>query len=124
VVSGEGVAGEIRKMTGGRGADLVLDFVGSDATLALGASVVRMLGDLTIVGIAGGTLPIGFFSVPYEASVQTTYWGTRPELVEVLDLGARGLVKPKITTFGLDDAVHAYQQLREGRLQGRAVIVP
>jgi hypothetical protein len=65
----------------------VLDFVGVDATLGLGAAVARPLGDLTIVGIGGGTLPVSFFSVGYEVSIQTTYWGSRPELVEVLNLG-------------------------------------
>jgi propanol-preferring alcohol dehydrogenase len=117
-------AAEIRSFTGGRGADLVVDFVGSDATLALGAAVTRSLGDLTIVGIAGGTLAVSFFSVPYEVSIQTTYWGSRPELVEVLDLGARGLLRPKITTFTLHHALDAYSALEAGRLDGRAVVVP
>ncbi|HLX88060.1 MAG TPA: NAD(P)-dependent alcohol dehydrogenase [Acidimicrobiales bacterium] len=107
-----------------RGADLVLDFVGSDSTLALGAAAGRMGGDLTIVGLAGGTLPLSFFSLPYELSVQTTYWGSRPELVEVLELGARGLVKPKITTFALADAADAYKAMAAGELEGRAVVVP
>jgi propanol-preferring alcohol dehydrogenase len=115
---------EIRSATGGRGADVVLDFVGADATLALGAGVVRPVGDLTIVGIAGGTLPVSFFSVPYEVSIQTTYWGTRPELVEVLDLGARKLVEPTITTFSLDEAALAYHKMAAGQLEGRAVVVP
>ena len=125
VEGGAQAAGQIRDATpGGRGADVVLDFVGSDATLALGAAVVRQLGDLTIVGIAGGTLPVSFFSVPYEVSIQTTYWGTRSELVEVLDLAARELIRPHITTFPLDDAAAAYRQLASGKISGRAVIVP
>jgi propanol-preferring alcohol dehydrogenase len=99
IASGDTAADQIRDTTGGRGADVVLDFVGADATLALGAALARTVGDLTIVGIAGGTLPLSFFSVPYEVSVQTTYWGSRPELIEVLDLGARGLLRPKVTTF-------------------------
>ena len=78
----------------------------------------------TIVGIAGGTLPVSFFSVPYEVSVQTTYWGTRPELIEVLDLGARGLLRPKVTTFPLEEAIDVYRRLLAGELTGRAVIVP
>ncbi|MBY8874766.1 NAD(P)-dependent alcohol dehydrogenase [Micromonospora sp. PLK6-60] len=120
----EDAADRIRAATGGRGADVVLDFVGADATLKLGVSVARTMGDLTIVGLGGGTLPVSFFGVPYEVSIQTVYWGSRPELIEVLDLGARGLVRPKITTFGLDEAVSAYHQLRDGTLEGRAVIVP
>ncbi|MGW0503912.1 NAD(P)-dependent alcohol dehydrogenase [Micromonospora sp. NPDC003241] len=122
--SGAGTADEIRTLTGGRGADVVLDFVGADPTLKLAVSVVRTVGDLTVVGIGGGSLTISYFTVPYEASVQTTYWGSRPELIEVLDLGARGLVRPKITTFGLDDAMDAYRRMQDGTLEGRAVIVP
>ena len=124
VEPGPGAAAEIRGFTGGRGADVVLDFVGSDATLALAAAVGRFLGDLTIVGIAGGSLPVSFFSVPYEVSIQSTYWGSRPELVEVLDLGARGLLRPKITTFPLERASDAYEALEAGTLEGRAVVVP
>ncbi|WP_428966771.1 NAD(P)-dependent alcohol dehydrogenase [Micromonospora fluostatini] len=123
LLSGAETADEIRRITG-RGADVVLDFVGADPTLRLGAAVARTVGDLTIVGIAGGTLPVSYFSVPYEVSIQTTYWGSRPELIEVLDLGARGLVQPKVTTFSLDEANTAYQRLREGSLEGRAVVVP
>ncbi len=124
VAAGDAAADEIRAATSGRGADLTLDFVGSDSTLALAAATTRPLGDLTLVGIAGGILPVSFLGVPYEVSIQTTYWGSRAELVEVLDLAARGLVKPRIVQFGLDEAVTVYRQLGEGTIQGRAVIVP
>jgi len=124
VPTGDAAVQQIRDATGGRGADVVLDFVGSQETLALAAAVTRVMGDLTIVGIAGGTLPVSFFSIPYEASVQTTYWGSRPELAEILALAARGLVRPTVTTFTLDQAFSAYQQLEAQQLEGRAVIVP
>lgn len=122
--SGEDTAEEIKEATGGRGADVVLDFVGADSTLALGAAAGRPMGDLTIVGIAGGTLPVSFFSLPYEMSVQTTYWGTRPELVELLDLAGRGLIESRITRFSLDDAAAAYEALKAGEVEGRAVVIP
>jgi alcohol dehydrogenase, propanol-preferring len=121
---GPGAGAEIRSFTGGKGADVVLDFVGSDQTLALAAEVTRQLGDLTIVGIAGGTLAVSFFSVPYEVSIQTTYWGSRPELVEVLDLAARGLLQAKVTTFPLSRALEAYSTLEAAGLDGRAVVTP
>ncbi|GAA3194268.1 NAD(P)-dependent alcohol dehydrogenase [Actinocorallia longicatena] len=121
---GDEAAERIRAATGGRGADVVLDFVGADATLALSAGVVRSAGDLTLVGIAGGTLPFSFFALPYEVSVQTTYWGSRPELTEVLDLAARGLLTTACTTFPLAEAVEAYRRLEAGTLLGRAVITP
>ena len=124
LTSGETTAAEIREATGGRGADVVLDFVGADSTLVMGAAAARQMGDLSIVGIGGGTLPVSFFSIPYEVSVQTTYWGTRPEMVEVLGLGARRLIESRITKFALDDAAEAYQALRRGEIEGRAVVVP
>jgi propanol-preferring alcohol dehydrogenase len=121
---GESTAAEIRAATEGRGADVVIDFVGADATLALGAAVTRQMGDLTIVGIAGGTLAMSFFSIPYEVSVQTTYWGTRPELFELLDMAGRGVIESKVTKFDLSEASDAYKQLKAGEIQGRAVVVP
>ncbi len=114
----------IQEASRGVGADVVLDFVGSDETLALAVSAARQLADLTIVGIAGGTLPMSFFAVPYEVSVQTTYWGNRIELVEVLDLAARGLLSVEMSRFTLDEAVSVYERLRSGNVTGRAVVVP
>jgi len=124
VRAGPDAASEIRDLTGGRGAELVLDLVGVDETLALGAAVGRSLGHLTLVGIGGGSLPVGFFTVPYELSVQSTYWGTLPELIEVLALAQRGLLHAHVQEFSLDDAAGAYESMRAGNLRGRAVIVP
>jgi propanol-preferring alcohol dehydrogenase len=124
VISSPDAAAQIRTETKGRGADVVLDFIGSSSTLELGAAITRMMGDLTIVGTAGGTLPVSFFSLPYEVSIQTTYWGTRPELTEVLNFGARGLLRPEITTYPLDKAMEAYRAMKSGDLKGRAVVVP
>ncbi len=122
--AGADTGDEIRKATEGRGADVVLDFVGSDSTLALAAGAARPTGDINIVGIAGGTLPVSFFTVPYEVSIQTTYWGSRPELVEVLQLAARGLLRARVTTYSLQTAMDAYRAMEAGRLEGRAVVTP
>jgi len=124
VLAGDHAAGEILELTHGHGAEVVLDMVGVVPTLALAAAVTRALGHLTIVGIGGGTLPISFFGIRYEVSVATTYWGTLPELHEVIALAAAGRIEPHVSRFGLADAHEAYAAMREGRLDGRAVIVP
>lgn len=121
---GDAALEAIRETSGGVGSDVVLDFVGSNETLALAVAGARQLADITIVGIAGGTLPVSFFGLPYEVSVQTTYWGNRDELTEVLDLAARGLLKAEISRFALTEATTAYAQLETGAIDGRAVVVP
>lgn len=114
----------IRQFTGGLGADVVLDFVGAESTIELARGAVRVLGDVTIVGIAGGTVPFSFFSQPYEVNLSTTYWGSRPELVELFELAGRGMVHAEYTTYSLDDGVQAYRDLHAGAVRGRAVVVP
>lgn len=124
VVAGPDAATEIGELTRGRGAELVLDVVGSDDTLALAAGTVGVLGHLTIVGIAGGSVPISFFGIAYEASVATTYWGTLPELYEVVALAEAGVVHSKVERYPLEDAGRVYEALAAGKLTGRAVVVP
>lgn len=124
VAAGDCAAEEILSATGGRGADLVLDCVGSTETLAVAGACARTLGDLTILGVAGGALPVSIMGPAYEVSVQTTYWGSRAELADVLELAARGLIRVTTTTFPLDQALDAYRALADGRIVGRAVVVP
>jgi alcohol dehydrogenase, propanol-preferring len=101
-----------------------VDFVGSDDSLALAAAVSRSLGDVTLVGIAGGSHAFGFFTSPYEVSFATTYWGSAVELMEVISLAEAGRLRPAITRFSLDDVAAAYTALESGQLEGRAVVVP
>lgn len=124
VLSSEDAAAQIRDITGGNGAELVLDLVGNDATLQLAASTVRVLGHLILIGIGGGTLPVSFFSHPFEVSVTTTYWGSMTELIEVIALAKQGLIAAHVTSFGLDEATAVYDKLRAGEIKGRAVVVP
>jgi propanol-preferring alcohol dehydrogenase len=121
---GDDVAAQVREATRGRGAELVLDLVGSDETLALGAQVARPESDLVLVGIAGGTFPLSFFSQPYECAVATTYWGTALELMEVLELARSGRIHAHVERFSLDDVGRVYERLRRGEIEGRAVVCP
>ncbi len=111
-------------MTKGKGADLVLDMVGVDDTLALATSVSRPLGHVTLVGIGGGSAPFNFFSQPYEVSLATTYWGSVPELFEVIALAEAGHLRPHVSRFPLDEAPRVYELLATGEIDGRAVITP
>jgi propanol-preferring alcohol dehydrogenase len=124
MLSADDAVRRVHSITGGRGAELVLDFVGANDTIALGAQVARPQGDLTVVGLAGGTFPFSAQSLPYECSVQTVYWGSVTELHEVLALAAAGKIAAHIERFSLDRANEAYERMGAGTLRGRAVIVP
>jgi propanol-preferring alcohol dehydrogenase len=124
LLSEDASAEEVRAMTGGRGADLVLDVVGSEQTLGLAAGLLAFEGDLTLLGLAGGSIEYGAMSLPWGARIATTYWGTAVELMEVLDLARAGRIAIRTERVGLEDVAAAYERLREGRVEGRAVACP
>lgn len=103
---------------------MVLDFVGSPQTVELAGNIVRPLGDFTLVGAGGGHATVGFGVLPCEVSVQTTFWGNLHELSEVVHLAARGVLRPQVTRYALDDALNSYRDLADGKVVGRAVVVP
>jgi propanol-preferring alcohol dehydrogenase len=121
----EEAADGVRALTRGLGAELVLDVVGSGDTLALARAVARAEGHLTVLGLAGGTLEWAAMGVlPWECELTSTYWGSAIELIEVLELARAGRIRARIQRFTLDEAPDAYAALREGRLEGRAVVCP
>jgi len=124
VLSDAGAVDKVRALTGGLGAEAVFDFVGAPPTTATAAAVAAIEADVSLVGIGGGTLPVGFGSPPFEVSVTAPYWGSRSELIEVLDLAREGFVEVHVETYGLDDAPLAYERLHAGKVNGRAVILP
>jgi len=124
VMAGEGAAAAIDEATAGRGAELVIDMVGSDDTLALSAQIVRFESHLTVVGLAGGTFQFGFGALPFECQLSIPYWGSAVELMEVLDLARAGKIRAHVERFSLDRVEDAYEKMRAGTLDGRAVICP
>jgi len=121
---GAGAAGQVRELTGGQGADVVLDMVGAQTTLDTAAAVVGPDSAVVVVGLGGGTLPVSFLGLPYGIRVLTTYWGSLPELHAVLALAARGDLVAGTSEWPLSRATEAYAALRAGRVTGRAVVVP
>jgi propanol-preferring alcohol dehydrogenase len=117
-------AAEVLVETGSSGAALVLDFVGTDATLALAAAVLAVEGHATMIGLGGGTFPMTFGRIPFGASVSRPSWGTLPELHEVVSLARSGAIEAGVERLRLDDAVEGYRRLRAGAVAGRAVVVP
>jgi len=108
----------------GAGASVVIDLVGTQATVELATTWLAQGGHLAIVGLGGGLLPVGLGSVPYGATIHTPYWGSRGQLERVLAAGRDGVVRPTVTEYAFEDVPAAYDDLRHGRVVGRAVVRP
>ncbi len=124
VLADENASAAIREATGGRGAELILDIVGTDDSLSLAVSVAAIRGHITVVGIGPGSFPMGYVHVPRGLSASTVFWGAIPDLAEVVALAGAGAIRSDTEEFSMQEAPLAYGKLREGTLQGRAVIVP
>jgi alcohol dehydrogenase, propanol-preferring len=124
LVSGDDAVKRIKDITHGQGANLVLDMVGVNPTLKMAAQISRVLGHVTIVGLGGGALPVNFHSPAKECSVASPYWGSITELMEVVSLAQAGKIKMLVEQFPLERATEAYHLLHDGKIQGRAVILP
>jgi NAD+-dependent secondary alcohol dehydrogenase Adh1 len=123
-IGGHDVADAVREHTNGRGADLVLDFVGSDQTHADGMAMLARLGTYSMVGY-GGTLSVPSTAmVGMEQAAVANLVGSWIDLWEVLQLQARGTLMLKSETYVLDDVNDVLAMLREGDITGRAVLVP
>jgi propanol-preferring alcohol dehydrogenase len=122
--NGDEAAEQIRKITGPRGAGLVLDCVGVQPTLDLGATLLGRNSVWTIVGLGGGHHDFRHGSTPYGTSMSIPYWGSRVELMEVIAMARSGRIHAETTEFPLDQAVEVYHKLKAGHITGRAVLVP
>lgn len=102
----------------------VLDFVGSDDSLAHAARLVDRQGVAIVVGLYGGRVPFGLGAVPHEAHFLSSIWGSRDELAELIELAQRERLQYTIDTMPLEQAQRAHELLRSGQARGRIVLTP
>ncbi|WP_040829888.1 alcohol dehydrogenase catalytic domain-containing protein [Nocardia jiangxiensis] len=120
-------AAEILAWAGGREIDVVLDFVGSDSTLALAAAVTNRGAQILVAGLGGGSVPfqaVSVSTVAPEVSLLRVSAGSRHELAEALDLGRAGVMHAETVVYPLEQAGRAIDDINEGKVIGRAVLVP
>lgn len=123
VVSDSNAANSIRRVTGGKGVDAVLDLVGSDQTLQLAANVIRPQGYISVVGMQGGSVKLGWNLMATSSKFALSLGSTRKDLREVCQLATDGKLRIDIDRFDFDQIPKAYEKLRKGELKGRAVII-
>jgi NAD+-dependent secondary alcohol dehydrogenase Adh1 len=124
VLDSTGVVDAVRDLTDGRGADLVIDFVGNQQTHDDGIGMLAKGGTYSIVGFGGMvTVPSGAM-VGQEQTIVANLVGTWVDLWEVMQLHARGKLILKTETFPLEDVNDVLARLRDGGVTGRAVLTP
>ncbi|MFF4354046.1 NAD(P)-dependent alcohol dehydrogenase [Streptomyces sp. NPDC001530] len=115
---------QVSALTGGEGAEAVLDFVGEGGALEDGVRMLRRAGDYYVIGY-GGTLSVPTIDIiSTEINFVGNLVGSYTDLVELMDLAARGLVTLHTVTYPLADFGRALDDLDQGRVRGRAVLVP
>jgi NAD+-dependent secondary alcohol dehydrogenase Adh1 len=111
-------------LTKGKGAEAVIDFVGEGDAVAKGLAMTRNGGSYYVVGY-GGKIEIPTIDmITSEKTIVGNLVGTYAELVELMALADRGLVKLHTREYKLSAANDALHDLHHGRINGRAVLIP
>ena len=120
------VSKNIMSICNEKGVDSIIDFVNAPPTVALDLSVIRKRGNIILVGLFGGKVDLPLVSIPLKAiTIQGTYTGNYNDLVELIDLAKKGIIKPIVSKrYSLDDANNALEDLKNRKIVGRAVITP
>jgi len=105
--------------------DYVIDYVGSDSSLRDAPWLLSRMGELRLVGEFGGELNVsGQLLVLRGIRVRGVLYGTLRDLIWVKRLFERGSLRPISVPYTLSEINEAISDLMEGRVVGRAVIVP
>ena len=121
----ESTTARLREFGGGAGVDVVLDFVGTDETIAAGLGALAPGGALGLVGAAGGGFGGSWFSgLPRDGEVFTFQGSDLADTRAVIALARAGAITNPTEVFPLKDVETAYRRHEVGSLRGRAVVVP
>jgi NAD+-dependent secondary alcohol dehydrogenase Adh1 len=115
---------EVLDLTGGKGAQAILDFVGEGGAEQDGVAMLRRAGSYFVIGY-GGALDVPTMQIILtEINFIGNLVGTYNDLVELMALTAQGRVRLHTRTYPLDDINTAIDDLDHGRIVGRGILVP
>ena len=114
----------VLELTGGNGAEVVLDFVGEGGAIEDGVAMLRRAGDYYVIGY-GGVLSVPTIDIiSTEINFIGNLVGSYNDLAELMVLAARGKVHLHTVTYPLDEFDRALDDLDHGRVRGRAILIP
>ncbi|MDQ4082470.1 MAG: zinc-binding dehydrogenase [Actinomycetota bacterium] len=118
------VVGEVRRVTEGRGVDVVVEHVG-EATWKTSLQAARTGGRIVVCGATSGPNPPANLHRIFwkQLSVFGSTMGTREDFRAAYDLVASGRARPVVDrVFPLTDARAAHEYLESGRQFGKVVL--
>jgi NAD+-dependent secondary alcohol dehydrogenase Adh1 len=115
---------EVLGLTGGHGAEVVIDFVGENGSTAEGLAMTRRAGDYHVVGYGENVDVPTIDLVSAEKNVIGNLVGSYNDLSDLMALAARGSVTLHTVKYALDDFQTAIDDLDNGRVRGRAILIP
>lgn len=115
---------EVLELTGGHGAEVLVDFVGEGGATAEGVQMLRQAGDYHVVGYGENIDVPTIDIISAEISFVGNLVGSYNDLCELMVLAARGAVTLHTQQYALDDFQSAIDDLDAGRIRGRAILTP
>ncbi len=115
---------QVMKITDNKGADVVMDVVGNDQTLANGVKMLRKGGTVIVVGYGGIANLKAIDMIFAEYSVIGSLVGNWDELRELIELTRQGKVKVLTHMGKLDEVNDFLERMKKGTFEGRGVVVP
>jgi alcohol dehydrogenase, propanol-preferring len=124
--SGASAAERIQRITGGAGAGVVYECVGTEESMKEASAALGRRGRLVFIGYSPDSFTVHPIQlVVFEQKVMGSVGATLNELYEAVDLVERGVVRTVVDrTFPLEQFESGLNALEDGELVGRAVLVP
>ncbi|MEV6099446.1 NAD(P)-dependent alcohol dehydrogenase [Nocardia sp. NPDC051981] len=115
---------QVLELTGGHGAEAVVDFVGEGGATREGIAMLRRAGNYYVVGY-GENIDVPTIDViSTEINFIGNLVGSYNDLHELMTLAAQGKVTLHTTKYALENFQQALDDLDGGRVRGRAILVP
>jgi propanol-preferring alcohol dehydrogenase len=122
----EDVPARVREVTGGQGADVVFELVGTAESMPKAVASLRKRGRLVFIGYSQDLLTVSPIQlVILEAQVLGSVGNTLDELTKAVELAAAGSIRASVDrVVPLEDVNRVLDDLRQGKVVGRAVVRP
>ncbi|MGW1343060.1 NAD(P)-dependent alcohol dehydrogenase [Kribbella sp. NPDC002412] len=115
---------DVLDLTGGHGAEAVVDFVGEGGATAEGVAMLRRAGNYYVVGYGENIDVPTIDIISTEINFIGNLVGSYNDLQELMVLAAQGKVTLHTTKYPLADFQQAIDDLDAGRVRGRAILIP